>query len=109
MSIVKIHNEPAFYIKRVGDSIVVVAIRMHPFEYPHELGKALSKVSKTIKSDKVPVYLDMTKLYGREKLFKFFYLKAADNIETLSEANIEYSDLSADIKSVVDAILSMQG
>jgi len=106
MSIVRIRNEPAFYIEKVGDSIVVVAIRMHPFEYPHELGKALSKVARTIKSDKVPVYLDMTSLYGHKKLFKFFYLKATDNVETLSEITAEHSSLSADIQSAVDRILS---
>ena len=34
-------------------------------------------------------------------MLKFFYLKATDNVEPLSEITVEYSNLPAEIQSVM--------
>ncbi len=101
MKEVKIGETLAYYIEKVGNSVVIVVNNIHPFEYPYEFGEVLFEITKPIKKRRIPVYIDFSNLYGYTKIGKLIYLKDINNIDISSEKDISFDNLPANVKSSI--------
>lgn len=98
MKLVKINNIPAYSIGRVGDSIFIDVINIHPFEYPHQLYSNVINISKKISSDKITIYINFSKQYGYTKINTIQFNKKENNFDFSTDKEISYEKLLEDIK-----------
>jgi len=102
MKLVKINKIPAYYIGKVGKDILISVENIHPFEYPNELYKSVTRLSQKIPLNEINVYLNFSKMYGYLKVDAIKFSKTDNNFDFTSNREVNLKDLPKDIKKVIN-------
>ncbi len=79
---------------------MITAESLHPFDYPYELGVALTFVARKIDKKEIEVFVDFTKLFGKEKFYRFVFDKENVTIKDFGK-EITFEELPEEVKKEV--------
>ncbi len=97
--IVKI-DEQLYHSQRVGDKVLITADSLHPFDYPYELGVALTFVGRGIAKKEIEAFIDFSKLFGKESFYRFVFDKENLTIKDFGK-EITFEELPEDVKKEI--------
>lgn len=106
MKMIKGYDGFGFYIKKVGDYILVISNQVsNPFEYIYQLGKEIDKLSKNTSNSQVKVIFDLTPFLRRKTIFSLNYDKNKKILDMNSKKDLSENEIPLPVKNFLASYL----